>query len=317
MVPHLPAFQPWRTRLGSWTGWRFGVGCVALALLGCQSPGGEGMRTEPWLKDEVRLSRNQGQRVHYRAERGQFLTFTIQSKHLASKQGASKHLASKQGAGKEGTLRGRIPLSGAELSIDPQALDHSRGELTFDLEGLSLEAIDPAAREGAAFTEDPLLTRAARAWLTLGSELSQKERDGARRARFGMRLGRQLSSHSVQGGQAMAPAAADPAGATAVRRVSGIAQGDLLLLGREVTRELVVEVDFLASSGEGAKDAPASIVVRLSQAEAVPLLEHGIQPRDERGALLAEQVAALGRRSTLRALVSGQLSFVRTVDSVR
>jgi|GEM_PF-2933437 len=298
MASHSPVFQPWRTRLGSWTGSRFGgagsVGCVALALLGCQSPGGDATRTEPWRKDEVALSRTEREVVRYQAERGQFLTFVIQNK--------------------QGAVRGRVPLSGAELSIDPQALGHSRGELTFDLGNLSIAEIEPSAGEGAAFAADPLLTRAARAWLTLGSEVPPGERAVARSGRFGFRLGRQLSSHSIQGGRVIVHAAAAGAGASSVRRVSGIAQGDLLLLGREVTHELAVEVDFLASTGEGAKAAPESVVVRLSQAEAVPLLEHGIQPRDERGALLAEQVAALGRRSTLRASVSGSLSFVRLVD---
>lgn len=275
MAPKPPWLDP------CWSGLAVSGYLALLALSGCETSDGKPPRSEPWRKDEVALSRTERKLDHYRAERGQFLTFTLKSK--------------------QGALRGRIPLSGAELTVDPRSLDHSRGELVFDLAGLSVQDASAEHEGGAAFTEDPLLTRAARAWLSLGSEVPQKDHAEARKARFGIRLGRELSSHSMVGGKAVASA----------RRVSGIADGDLLLLGREVSHVVKVELDFLSSPGEGAQGAPASIVVRLAEAEAVPLSEHGILPRDERGAALAEEVLALGRRANLRALVTGSLSFVR------
>jgi hypothetical protein len=285
MPPKQSAQPPSGSGLGwsdrCWSGLAVSGYLALLALSGCETSGREDPRSEPWRKDEAPLSRAERQVDHYRAERGQFLTFSLKSK--------------------QGALRGRIPLSGAELTIDPRALDHSRGELVFDLAGLSVQAVSAENEGGAAFAEDPLLTRAARAWLSLGSEVSEKDRAEARPARFGIRLGRELSSHSIAGGQAVASGL----------RVSAIADGDLLLLGREVSHVVKVELDFLSSLGEGAKGAPASIVVRLSEAEAVPLSEHGILPRDERGAALAEEALALGRRANLRALVTGSLSFVR------
>ena len=96
-----------------------------------------------------------------------------------------------------------------------------------------------------------------------------------------------------------------------VRRVTGTALGDLLLLGREVTHVVKVEVDFSFPPGQRDSGSPEHVVVRLSEAEGVPLAEHGIAPRDARGAVVSEQWAAFGRSPGLRAVVTGSLRFER------
>jgi hypothetical protein len=288
MAPDLPTFADQDARPGRLPGLGFACLLGALTLVGCDTAASGPERTEPWQKDEVALSRSQREVLVYRAERGQSLSFSI--------------------ATKEGTLVGRLPLSGATLSLDPEALDHSRGTLTFDLSALSLAHTDVEAGEGAAPGDDPLLTQAARLWLGLGKLVSQSERSRARSSRFDIRLGRELSSHSVRGGQVLT------AGGGLVRRVSGKVEGDLELLGREVTHVLGVEVDFVHSAAKGSQSPAETVVVHLSRAELVPLAEHDIQPRDERGAVVTEQVAALGRRSNLRAAVTGSLSFTRSAD---
>lgn len=294
MAPKLQIATNRLVRSGRWAGLAVSGLVWGLGLAGCDAGANAPSRTEPWQKDEVTLSRTERQFVVYRAERGQSVSFVIETK--------------------QGSVRGRLPLSGAVLSLDPEALDHSRGKLTFDLGALSLAPLDG---EGAAPSVDPLLTQAARFWLGLGTLVPQDERTRARSAHFDIRLGRELSSHSVQGGRVLAGTIDDAArstGAGLVRRVSGKVEGDLLVLGREVTHVVGVEVDFLSASRKGPKVPAETVVVRLSRAEFVPLSEHGIQPRDERGAVVAEQVAALGRRSNLRAAVTGVLSFTRSVD---
>ena len=273
-------------------GW-IGLGHLALllAVSACDGSESRATRSEPWLKDEVALSRTESASLRYRAVHGQRLHFSVRAK--------------------QGDLRGSVPLHSAELEFDPRALDGGRGKLTFDLEGLALER---ASEEevGAASVSDLLLGEAARLWLSLGPDVARAERAEAAHAQFDVRLGRGLSSHSVQGGAPVPVLDAAGRRAGMARRVSGLVEGDLLLLGREVTHVLEVEVDFEVPRGQRSPGAPERLVVRLSEAEGVPLSEHGIVPRDARGAVVSEQWATFGRSPGLRALVTGSLRFERS-----
>jgi hypothetical protein len=231
--------------------------------------------------------------VRYRAEAGQSLAFSIQTKQVS--------------------LRGSVPLEAAELELDPRGLDSSHGSLSFDLERLTLERGSAGDGEGAALSGDLLLTEAARLWLSLGPDVSRQLRAQNGRAQFEVRLGRALSSHSVQGGAGV-PSARSARRAGSARRVSGIVEGDLLLLGREVTHVLKADVDFFGSSPTAVHERPERLVVHLAAPEAVPLVEHGIAPRDARGAVVTEQMAGLGRGNSIRAVVTGSLRFERQRD---
>lgn len=207
-------------------------------------------------------------------------------------------------------MRGKVPLERAELELDPTGLDSSRGSLAFDLERLTLERVVVGEEgEGAAPTGDLLLTEAARLWLSLGPDVGRQERAERRTAQFEVHLGRGLSSHSVQGGAGVPGARASRRPGSA-RRVSGLVEGDLLLLGREVTHVVRANVDFFGASPTETVERPARLVVHLAEPEGVPLAEHGIVPRDARGAVVSEQLAGLGR-AALRATVTGSLRFER------
>lgn len=262
-----------------------------LGSLGCDSAQSVAGPSEPWLKDEVVLGRTARQFVRYRATPRQELQFSVQTK--------------------QGSLRGSIPVLEAEFELDAQALDSTHGTLVFDLERLTLARAGEDSEEGAASSADLLLTEAARLWLGLGVAASREQRADAGRARFEVRLGRELSSHSAQGGSVVS----SPRASGAVRRVAGIVEGDLLVLGREVTHVVAAEVDFTFAPGQGVRGVPDRLSVRLTQPEAVPLAEHGIAPRDARGAIVTEQQAALGRAPGLRAVVTGQLRFERRNES--
>src|SRR5688572_7514119 len=120
------AWQVWTMVSGclgaraSHPGW-IGLGHLALllAVSACDGSESRATRSEPWLKDEVALSRTESASLRYRAVHGQRLHFSVRAK--------------------QGDLRGSVPLHSAELEFDPRALDGGRGKLTFDLEGLALE----------------------------------------------------------------------------------------------------------------------------------------------------------------------------------
>jgi len=271
------------------------AGLGLLTFPGCTGEEDQGARSEPWLKDEVALSRSEQSEVRFRAAPGQALAFAVKSK--------------------QGSVAGRVPLESAELALDPRALDLAQARLTFDLDHLSVGWDDGPAEahgereEGAAPAGDLLLTEAARLWLRLGSDVPASQRAQAEVATFTVRLGRALSSHSIQGGSVVSPSRSGSAARGSVRRVRGTVEGELLLLGHEVTHALDAEVDFLLTPGPVSKASLERVIVRLSEAEAVPFSEHRIQPRDARGAVVSEQLLAMGRSANLRALVTGALVF--------
>jgi len=265
----------------------------APAWAGCDAADHVPSRSEPWRKDELALARQAQSHVRYRAETGQSLSFVVQAK--------------------AGAVRGLVPIAHAELELDPQALDATRGRLTFDLQRLTLERFAEEEGEGAALGGDLLLTEAARLWLSLGPEVPAERRAQAERAHFDLRLGRALSSHSIQGG-APIPGPGTARRSSSARRVTGIVEGDLLLMGREVTHVLEAEVDFSFSPSAREQVAPERVVVRLKRALAVPLAEHAIAPRDARGDAVSQEQARLGRGGLLRAQVTGSLAFERASD---
>lgn len=260
-----------------------------LLVAGCDSAPEAPVRREPWRKDALALQRAEQTFLRYRAAGGQGLSLSIQTKQVS--------------------LRGQVPLEHAELELDPRGLDSAHGTLTFDLERLTLERVTGGEGEGAAPGGDLLLTEAARLWLSLGPDITRKERSERRTAQFQVRLGRSLSSHSVQGGGSVPKAREQRRAGGAARRVSGIVEGDLLLLGKEVTHVVSADVDFFGASLAELYAQPERLVVHLARPDTVPLAEHGIVPRDARGAVVTEQLAGLGRTGSLRAVVTGSLRF--------
>lgn len=260
------------------------VTLAALSCLGCRSETVETGPVEPWRRDEVALSRGVRTAIGFRAPARQTLAFEVKAK--------------------EGTLRGRVPLEAAEVHFDPDAIDLTRGTLTFDLSMLSIDGPgeDAALAAPEDARENEALTQAARLWLGLGTGVSREERNKRQSAVFRIRSLREVSSHRALGGRPVRVS-----GSAVSRRVLGVVEGDLSIGGREVRHVLPVEIDFHydASPGDGA--IPVALDVRLREIDRIPFVEHGIEPRDERGHAIAERRATFGPASRLHARLSGQL----------
>ena len=115
---------------------------------------------------------------------------------------------------------------------------------------------------------------------------------------------------------ARTPAPPGPGGATGVtRRVHATLATDLTLRRVEVAHAPRVALDFHFERGARPGEAPGALTLTLLTPERVPLAEHDIRPRDERGSLLSRELGRLGTELGTVAEVSGSVDLVLDAGS--
>lgn len=188
--------------------------------------------------------------------------------------------------GKEANPQGRIELEEGRLSTDLEDLGQTRGRLTFALRTLSLFDAGELA---------PTWTQTAQEWLGPTKDVRNNQ------ASFELAALHRLSSSKARRGERLS------GGAKESYRVRATTVGRLTLRGFAVDHSfpIVLEFEF------GAKSGPLEEVrVRLERDVAIPLLEHGIEPRDGAGVQLPQARELVGRVIGSRILVGGELRLI-------
>jgi hypothetical protein len=262
---------------------------LVLLGLGCESEPERAEPTAPWLAREPTAAPSdaRAQARRYVVRPGAELRFSL--------------------LGKLTSLEGRVPVNRGELFVEPTALESLRGQLELELEQLRV-----GSRGGP---EDELSRATALAWLGLGTEVRGGARQGLGTGRLRVSLARQLSERSAARGEELG-SAPGPGGATGVtRRVHATLATDLTLRRVEVAHAPRVALDFHFERGARPGEAPGALTLTLLTPERVPLAEHDIRPRDERGSLLSRELGRLGTELGTVAEVSGSVDLVLDAGS--
>lgn len=264
-----------------------GLGLVPLFSLGCEKSEEQARaREEPWLRDEgPDPVRRIDRRLHLAPAAGQWLRFEL--------------------GGKAQRVAGRVPVAGGRVRVDPDALEHVRGEILFDLDHLEVQ--DDTGEV------DPEASAEARRWLGLGARVERSVRARRARASFRVESARALSARAAFRGEGQRGA---EQGAPFVTRVRATVSGDLSLLGVEVLHSMRAELDFTFPESPAADVLPEAVVVRLLERDRVPLVEHRIAPRDEAGIVRADVAVAAEAALGAVVQVSGELRLVRPSSPV-
>jgi hypothetical protein len=256
------------------------VSVIALCLLsGCKKPNAEDQGqgpTAPWRADEATTDAID-RSLLMRLAGGQHLDFLVGSREVP--------------------LAGTVPVLSAELQIDPHALEHVRGELSFGVGGLSVR------QEGDRVLADE--TSSARRALGLGKEMAQAERERFSQATLRILSARDLSARAISRGKKLSE------GGREVRRVLATVEAELLLREIEVHHRLRVQLDFVRAGSGSSEGTVEELRVTLLASEPVSLVEHDIVPRDEAGRLVAEQLEGFRKTLAGSVKVSGELLFRR------
>ncbi len=193
---------------------------------------------------------------------------------------------------REGTPAGSVPRLAGAFTVELDALERTRGTLSFDLGSLRLDDGGPAdaASQG-------------KNWLGLGVATDPAEQKRLAWGRFEMDSLEAPSLSRVSAEQARELSPGDR-----VITVRGAALGRLVIRNLAVSHRVRIDVDFHFSSPKAAR--PSRIVVRTLSAEAVPLVEHAIEPRDEAGRPKPSEAALLGRTVGKTALVEAEIALL-------
>jgi hypothetical protein len=189
--------------------------------------------------------------------------------------------------GRQQKWRGSVAVTSGRLSVDAHDLGATRAALTFDLGSMVLDGQasgSPVALSGAAA---PSLTEQSLNWLELGRESRNAARPELRYARFTL-----LSLGSSHEEAADAPTVMTSHSGAIARRVRLRATGELELHGYRLpcTASLVATFEWAASELDA---PPRRIELATTEPVGIDLLGHGVTPRDARGEILAESLAAL------------------------
>jgi hypothetical protein len=168
-------------------------------------------------------------------------------------------------------IKGDTTAAAGSLDIVPTDLSKSRGLVRVDLATFSTHTFDNG--------DDATQTKHARTWLEV--QVGDVTNEEMRYAELAIRSIDGLSAPDVS---KIPPA---PDGADEVRKVTATVHGDLLVHGRKVAKDGVVEVTFRYPSGAASDAKPARIEIKSTQPMRVVLKEHDVGPRDPAGKALA------------------------------
>jgi hypothetical protein len=179
-------------------------------------------------------------------------------------------------------------VTSGRLWVDTHDLGATRAAMTFDLASLVVDgeaSESPVALSGASA---PSLTEQSLNWLQLGSETTIATRPELRYARFAL-LSLGSAGHDDA---AEAPTVTASRPGAIARRVRLRATGELELHGYRLpcTASLVATFEWAASELDA---PPRRIELATTEPVGIDLLDHGVTPRDARGEILADSLAAL------------------------
>jgi polyisoprenoid-binding protein YceI len=168
--------------------------------------------------------------------------------------------------GHSGRVRG-------EITVDPAALDTTRGEIDVDLMDLVTETFDDASKNATQ-------TGHAHNWMEIGDDVEAPRREENRFARF-----------TIQGVDEVSPKLADTPEMGGERTVTVTARGDLWLHGVSVPKTVKLVAAF-----QGPPNAPTSLHVTTARPLEVSLKEHDVKPRDVAGKFLSGALEKVGKK---------------------
>jgi hypothetical protein len=184
--------------------------------------------------------------------------------------------------------RGSVAVTSGELWVDAHDLEATRAALTFDLASLVVDGEASQSPVALSGSSAPSLTEQSLNWLRLGNAAMSAALPELRYARFTLLSLRSANHEDAAEGPTVT---ASHPGAIA-RRIRLRATGELELHGYRLpcTASLVATFEWSASELDA---PPQRIELTTAEPVGIDLLGHGVMPRDARGEILADSLAAL------------------------
>jgi hypothetical protein len=180
-------------------------------------------------------------------------------------------------------IKADTTAAAGELTIDPSDLRKTRGLVKIDLTSLKTHTFDDD-KKNAAQTEH------AQNWFEAGELVTPEVKETNRWAIFTIQAVDGLTETDLS----KVPAAA--AGAGDVKSIAATVKGDFVLHGRQVHKDVPVEVTFRYPSGQAATAVPTRVEVHTKTPLHVVLAEHDVKPRDNLGKLAQASFSILGTK---------------------
>ena len=168
--------------------------------------------------------------------------------------------------GKDEHIKARTSAAKGTFTIEPGALQNSRGEVRIDLASLTTNTFEDAKKNADQTTH-------ARTWLEAVVEGAVKEEH-----RYAVLAVRSLD---VAGTSDLSKVPLN----AGTRQVKAVVHGDVLVHGHKVERAIPVVLDFAYANG-GAAVASNALRIRTEKPLNIVLKEHEVMPRDPVGKVL-------------------------------
>jgi hypothetical protein len=168
-------------------------------------------------------------------------------------------------------IKGDTSVAAGTLDVTPADLGQARGLVRIDLTTFETKTFGD--------DHDATQTKHARTWLE--AVAGDKINEEMRWAEFAIR------SIDDLGAKDLTKISATKTGAEDVRSVSMTVHGELLVHGRKVPKDAVVDVSFGYPPGAPADSKPSWLEIKSKQPLTVVLKEHDVRPRDPGGQVLA------------------------------
>jgi hypothetical protein len=266
---------------------------LALLLFGCSKPEpAPAERTEPWPAQPVASAAGRAeQRVRFELDERCELGLELPAK--------------------EETPRGKLRVARGELEIDLMNLAQSRGTIELDVGSVVMDQDRDAGGED--------WSAEARAWLEIGDNRPEAERERLRWATFAISEISELSAPAAHSGKRQALGPADSAGTDPAdladsapvgeqRSVTARVSGALSLHGFRVERQLRARAIFRYDAPAVPGAVPSALRLELVRSLPVSLESHDIKPRDASGVFVSQKTKWLGTRVGRQVNVTGWLS---------
>jgi polyisoprenoid-binding protein YceI len=191
------------------------------------------------------------------------------------------------------TIKAKTSAAAGALDIDMKNIANSRGEVKIDLTTIVMSTYGSE--------KDKTQTVHARTWLEVADgeegKLDEKVKEQNRYAVYAIRS---IENPTATDVTTIAPT---KDGTDEVRTVTMTTKGELLVHGRKVERDGVVEVAFRYDPG-AAPEKPKAITVKSKKPFRVVLAEHDVKPRDGFGKIAKGSFNLLGTKVAENADIS-------------
>lgn len=186
-------------------------------------------------------------------------------------------------------IKGKATRFRGSLSVNPEQLEKSRGQIDVDLTTLETHTFDDAEKNTKQ-------TEHSHNWLELGSDVEAKQRTENQWVRF-----------TIQSVKATPEALSQAPEAEGRRRAEISAEGDLWLHGVSSHKTVKLAVSF-----KGSPDAPSELQITTLEPLTFSLKEHDVKPRDVTGKFLQGALEKVGDKIVDQVQVS--LDFTATAS---